>query len=131
VALAWHRFSFRSRISRITAMDKSSKDYPLKLPREKLVAFCKKWKIQELSFFGSFVRDDFGPQSDIDVLAKFARNHGWSLFDHVDAKDELAEILGRPVDLVSKTAIEKSRNPLRKEMILGEAKVYYSDEKAA
>ncbi|MBI4403937.1 MAG: nucleotidyltransferase family protein [Deltaproteobacteria bacterium] len=112
-------------------MVKAIQKLQIDVPKDRLVAFCKKWKIRELSFFGSVVRDDFGPDSDIDVLARFAPNHGWSLFDHVDAEDELEQILGRPVDLVSRRAIENSRNELRKKLILGEAQVYYTDEEAA
>jgi len=105
--------------------------FPINLPKEKIIAFCKKWKIREFSFFGSVVRDDFGSESDIDVLVKYASDAKRSLFRQVEAQDELAEILGRPVDLLSKTAIENSDNNFRREQILDEAQVYYSDEEAA
>ena len=110
---------------------KKDQPFSIGLPKDKIVAFCRKWRIQELSFFGSVVRDDFGPESDVDVLVRYAPNPGWSLFDHVEAQEELAAILGRPVDLVSKRAIEKSHNQGRRDSILSEARVYYTDEEAA
>jgi uncharacterized protein len=105
--------------------------FPIVLPRDKIIAFCRRWKIQELSFFGSLVRDDFGPESDIDVLIRYAPDAKRSLLRHITAQQELAEILGRSVDLVSKTALEKSNNQWRREAILTGARLYYSDEKAA
>ncbi len=117
-------------------MKASPKQNPLptlaiQVPHGEILAFCKKWNVLELSFFGSVVRGDFGPKSDVDVLVKYAPRPGWSLFDHVGAQSELAGILGRSVDLVSKYAIEQSRNPIRRKAILEGAKVYFSDEEAA
>jgi uncharacterized protein len=60
--------------------------------------FCQKHRIRRLSFFGSVVRDDFGPESDIDVLVEFDPGHtpGWDFFS---MEAELSKILGRKVDL--------------------------------
>lgn len=59
------------------------------IPREAITAFCKKWKVAELSLFGSILREDFGPGSDVDVLVSFAEGAGWSLYDWVDMIEEL------------------------------------------
>src|SRR3972149_2921826 len=95
----------------------------IEIPRDQVADFCRRWKITELAVFGSVLREDFRPDSDVDVLVTFAPEAKWSLFDHVDMEDELARILGRPVDLVSRRGIEKSRNPFRRRAILESAKV--------
>ena len=69
------------------------------IPREQLADFCKRWKIIELAVFGSVLRDDFRPDSDVDVLVTFADGARWSLFDIVDMEDQLKELFGREVDL--------------------------------
>ena len=96
------------------------------LPRDVIEAFCRRWKITELAVFGSILRDDFGPDSDIDFLVTFAPDATWSLLDHVAMEYELEDLLGREVDLVSRRAIERSRNWIRREGILGTAQVYYA-----
>ena len=88
--------------------------------------FCKKHKIRELSLFGSALRDDFNDKSDIDLLYVFSDDSSCGLFDVVRIKDELEELFGRRVDLVSKDAIEKSRNIIRRESILGNSKIIYA-----
>jgi len=80
-------------------------------------------QITEVALFGSVLRDDFGPDSDIDLLARFEPEARWSIFDHIDMEDELAEIFGRKVDLVSRSAIEESENTRRKKAILSTAEV--------
>jgi predicted nucleotidyltransferase len=96
------------------------------LPKDLITEFCRRWKIRELAFFGSVLRDDFGPDSDIDALVTFEPDATWSLFDHVDMQDELATILGRRVDLVSRRGIERSRNPFRRRTILESARVVHA-----
>ena len=98
------------------------------LPSKEISAFCHKWQITELSLFGSILRDDFGPDSDIDVLVTFAEEAQWTLFDHVDMQTELAHILNRNVDLVSRRGVENSRNYLRRNEILETAEVLYAVE---
>lgn len=97
------------------------------VPRKKIAAFCKRWKVVELSLFGSALREDFSAQSDIDALVSFAPHSSWSLFDHVQMKQELQEIFGRQVDLITRRALEQSRNPLLRSEILGTAKTLYSE----
>ena len=89
--------------------------------REQLARFCQRWRISELAFFGSVLRDDFRPDSDVDVLVTFAPDARWGLLDFVAMQDELSAILGRQVDLVSRRAVENSGNWIRREAILGSA----------
>lgn len=88
-----------------------------------LAAFCRQWKVQELALFGSVLREDFRPESDIDVLVTFAPDAAWSLFDLIEMKEELEDLFGRSVDLVEKAAL---RNPFRRHAILKHHKVLYA-----
>lgn len=97
----------------------------IELPRDVIEAFCRRWQIAELAVFGSILRDDFGPKSDIDFLVSFTPESTWSLMDRVSMKDELEELLGRKIDLVSRKGIEQSRNWMRREDILGTARPFY------
>jgi predicted nucleotidyltransferase len=81
------------------------------LDRDSLAEFCRKWRIRELSLFGSALRDDFGPDSDLDFLVSFEPEAGWDLFDLIAMKEELENRFGRRVDLVEKEAL---RNPWRR-----------------
>jgi len=98
----------------------------LPLPWERIDAFCRRWGIVEFALFGSVLRDDFGPDSDVDVLVEFAPGAGPSLFDHVEMEDELAEMFGRRVDLARRKAVESSENPFRRKSILDSARVVYA-----
>jgi len=89
------------------------------IPREAITAFCQRWKITEFAFFGSVVRDDFGPDSDVDVLVSFAPEAAHTLFDLVHMEDDLREIFGRDVDLVTRKAVERNPNEWRRDAILG------------
>lgn len=93
------------------------------LPVDELRAFCARWRIVELALFGSTLRPDFGPESDIDLLATFDPAAEWGLLDHARMQQELADLLGRPVDLVSRRAVERGANPLRRRAILDTARV--------
>ena len=99
-----------------------------KLPSEEITEFCCRWQIKELSLFGSILRDDFGPDSDVDVLVTFSEQAQWTLLDHVDMQTELANIFTRKVDLVSRRGVESSRNYLRRNEILETAEVVYAAE---
>ena len=96
------------------------------IPREKIAEFCDRWKITELALFGSVLRDDFRPDSDVDVLVTFAHDAHWSLFDMVEMRDELKALFGRGVDLVSRRGIEASRNYIRRKAILSSAEVIHA-----
>ncbi len=97
----------------------------IEIDREKVEAFCRKWKITELSLFGSVLRDDFRPDSDVDVLVRFAKDTRYSLLDVIRAERELAEIIGREVDLVEREAVEESDNWIRRGHILSHTEPYY------
>lgn len=90
-----------------------------------LAEFCRKWNVTELSLFGSVLREDFGPESDVDVLLTFAPEAGISLFDYAAMQDELEAIFGRTVDVVSRSSVEQSDNPFRRSAILGSARAIY------
>jgi len=93
------------------------------IPRNEIEVFCRKWKIKELSLFGSVLRDDFRPDSDVDVLVSFEPDAPWDLFDLVDMRDELMALFGRDVDLVEKEGL---RNPFRRRTILDTREVIYA-----
>jgi predicted nucleotidyltransferase len=97
----------------------------IEVPKESLAEFCRKWKIVELCFFGSVLRDDFRPDSDVDVLVTFAPEGRYSLFDLVHIEEELEKMLGRRVDLVERSAIEQSENYIRRKHILNSAQTVY------
>lgn len=105
--------------------DLSMPTLAIQLPQPALQDFCHRWKIRELAIFGSALRDDFGPESDIDLLATFDDNARWSLLDMIQAEEEAAQLLGRPVDLVERSAIENSQNWIRKNQILRTATTIY------
>jgi hypothetical protein len=95
------------------------------IPNERLADFCRRWKISELRLIGSALRADFRPDSDLDLLVSFASDADWSLLDHVAMEEELSGILGRKVDLVSRRAIERSSNWIRRKAILESAEPYF------
>ena len=86
---------------------------------------CRRWKIRQLAVFGSFLRDDFRPDSDLDFLYTFAADVHWTLFDLVTMDQELSAIVGREVDLVSRSAVERSQNYIRRRHILSTAEPIY------
>ncbi|MDP1748900.1 MAG: nucleotidyltransferase family protein [Reyranella sp.] len=79
-------------------------------PPDKLDALCRRWKIAKLTLFGSQARGDARPDSDVDLLVEYAPDADWSLFDVARLRDEMAELFGRPVDLVRERNIT---NPYR------------------
>jgi uncharacterized protein len=85
---------------------------------EAIAAFCQKWQIAELHLYGSVLRDDFRPDSDVDVLVTFAPEVHWGFGDHFHMEEEIGGIMGRKVDLVSRSAVETSENYIRRRRIL-------------
>ena len=96
------------------------------VPMSAIEAFCDRWQVGELALFGSVLRDDFGPESDIDVLIRFKSQRTRGLFSMAGMQRELASLLARRVDLVSRAAIEASRNYIRRKAILESARVVYA-----
>ena len=94
----------------------------LEVPDEAIAQFCRKWRIGELAFFGSVLRDDFGPESDVDVLVRFEEPVRWGLFDIAHMEEELTVIFGRRVDLIDRIAVEESPNYIRRRAILSSAR---------
>ena len=93
----------------------------IEIPRDEIAALCRRYDIASLSLFGSVLRDDFRPDSDVDVLVEFlpdARPSFWAL---MDIEQELTGIVGRKVDLVERDAVERSRNYIRRRSILRSA----------
>jgi predicted nucleotidyltransferase len=78
--------------------------------------------VVELSLFGSALRDDFRPDSDIDLLVTFGPEARWGLFAESEMADEFQALLGRPVDLVDRRAVVRSKNWIRRTEILSTAR---------
>lgn len=97
----------------------------IEIPEAEIRRFCNRWQITELSLFGSVLREDFRPDSDIDVLVTFDPGTRWSLFDLVHMEEDLKTILGREVDLVERKAVERSENYIRRKRILSSLKPVY------
>ncbi len=97
----------------------------LTIPSDELAAFCRAHGIRWLAIFGSAVRDDFGPESDVDVLIEFepGRVPG---FRFVSMAAELSELFGRQVDVLTRRSVERSPNYIRRKEILDSAEVIYA-----
>ena len=93
------------------------------LPMERIKAFCEKFGVEEFSLFGSILREDFGPESDVDVMLKFKPGRGFTFENTPDIQDELERIFGRPVDVIEKGRI---RNPFRRDAIMNNYRVVYA-----
>ena len=97
----------------------------LGISEAELSDFCERWQITELSLFGSILRNDFGPDSDIDLLVKYAPGVSRRLADHTRMEEEMAEMLGRKIDLCSKLGVEHSRNWIIRNNILDSPVIVY------
>lgn len=91
--------------------------------RKPLGQFCRRWEITEFALFGSVLRTDFRPDSNVDCLVTFAPDSRRTLFDMVKMQEELESLLARRIHLVSRRGLESSRNYLRREAILSSAEV--------
>lgn len=93
------------------------------IPFTALEDFCRRWDLEELALFGSILRDNFRPDSDVDVLVTIRDDTPLTLYGWVKMADELKEIFGREVDMVSKSGL---RNPFKRREILRTRKVIYA-----
>lgn len=93
------------------------------VPKDKIKAFCQRWRVTEFALFGSVARGEVRPESDVDVLVTFAPDAGWSLFDLVEMQEELEVMFGREVHLVERGGL---RNPFRRHEILRSMEVVYA-----
>jgi len=100
-------------------------NFRIEVTREKIAAFCQRNHIRSLSFFGSVLRDDFGPDSDIDVLVEFEPGKEPGLMEMAGMETELSGILGHKVDLVERQSVEKSENYIRRRHILQSLETIY------
>jgi predicted nucleotidyltransferase len=95
------------------------------LPMEKIAEFCDRWQVVEFSLFGSVLRDDFRPDSDIDVMVQFHPN-AHPTFTTLDQMEEnLRQIFSRDIDLITRQGVETTRNYLRRQEILSSAHTIY------
>jgi|SRR5882672_10297467 len=104
-------------------MKRSEVPNRLGVSHDQVVSFCRRWMVAEMALFGSVLRDDFRPDSDIDVLVDFVPQATWSLFDISRMRLELSSLLGREADLVQAGGL---RNPSRRRAILSTRKVIYT-----
>jgi uncharacterized protein len=93
------------------------------LPLNEIREFCDRWQVSEFALFGSFLRDDFGPDSDVDILVRFDESANWGLLAMTQMVEELEATFGRRVDLLTRRGVESGRNARRREAILNSAQV--------
>ena len=96
------------------------------IPKDRLAEYCRANGIARLDVFGSALRADFGPESDIDLLVKFEPGRTPGLFGIARMEQEFAALFGRKVDLISRCGIEQSRNYIRRAAILESAETLYA-----
>ena len=95
-------------------------------PIDQIEAFCRKYGVEEFSLFGSVLREDFRPDSDLDFVASYVPDAHWSLLDRVHMKHELEDMLGRDVDLLNRRALEHGRQNGRAAAILAQTQLLYA-----
>jgi predicted nucleotidyltransferase len=95
----------------------------IEIPQQAIAGFCQRWKVTEFALFGSVMRDDFGPDSDIDVMVTFGLEGDWDLLDIADMKLELESLFGRRVDLMQRGPIG---NPFKRRHVLNDLTVIYA-----
>ena len=100
------------------------------IPPKDIVRFCQHWQVRELALFGSALRPDFKPESDVDILISFHGAADWGLFDHVQMRLDLESIFQRKVDLVTRRALEQTRNELLRDSILKTAQFIFANNEA-
>ena len=94
----------------------------IEIPHDRLAELCRRRRIRWLAFFGSVLRDDFRPESDIDVLIEFEAGHRYTYFTLAQIEDDLSSLLGgRKVDL----HVSKSLHPFLRDKVLGQAEALY------
>jgi len=83
----------------------------IELPLAAIADLCRQYQVQELSIFGSVLREDFRPDSDIDLLVEFVPHHTIGLIEYCGLQNRLSDLLGRPVDLVDKLGLKPRIRP--------------------
>ena len=97
---------------------------------ERIADFCHRHHIRKLALFGSVLRDDFRLDSDVDLLVTFRPKADWGLLDHAPMEEELGQLLGRRVDLLTRRSVERSKNPILRQAILAGAVPLFSSSSA-
>ena len=97
----------------------------INIPTDKLAKFCCRNHIRSLSLFGSVLRDDFGQDSDVDVMIEFEHGNEPDLMALVSIENELSEILGHKADMVERESVEQSPNYIRRRNILQSLETVY------
>ena len=97
----------------------------IQVPKDRVAALCRAHGITQLAIFGSALREDFGADSDIDILVEFAPGctPGLKFFG---VASELSDLFGREVDVLTRTSVEQSRKYIRRKAILESAEVIYA-----
>jgi predicted nucleotidyltransferase len=95
---------------------------PVQVDEERVAELCRRYRVKELSVFGSVARGDWGPNSDVDLLVEFVPNSGIGLIEYAGLMNALSDLLGRKVDLVSKRGLK----PLIRDSVLGDARLVYA-----
>lgn len=98
----------------------------LHVTEAQIAAFCRKWAIVRFELFGSALREDFQPESDIDVLVTFEQGARWTFRDDMAMQEGLVQLFGRPVDVVERQLVERSPNWVRRRNILDSARSIYA-----
>ncbi|MCD4686603.1 MAG: nucleotidyltransferase domain-containing protein [Anaerolineae bacterium] len=107
-------------------MNDDAAQVQIDLPMEAIAAFCRKWQLVEFALFGSVLRPDFNPESDIDVLVTYGPDAAQTLDNLLAMADELEALFEREVDLLDRHTVERSRNYLRRRAILGSTRTIYA-----
>jgi hypothetical protein len=97
----------------------------LHLPLAAISQVCQAHRIKTLALFGSAVREDFRADSDVDVLVEFAPEAAPDFAEVVAVQEALERLIGRPVDLLERRAVEQSRNYIRRRAILSRIEPIY------
>ena len=106
--------------------DRSPAGTRISAPQEGLAEFCRRWQVADLSLFGSALRGDFRPESDVDLLVTFAPGVSWGFDDFLTIKEEIETLFGRTVDLVERRLVETSENYIRRKHILSQLEPLYA-----
>lgn len=118
----WYPYG-SGRVRRLVFLGRLRVSPRIRIDHDRITEFCRRWSVTELSLFGSVLREDFRPQSDVDVLVSFSPDAPWHLMHLVEMREELEQIFGREVDLVEKAAL---RNPFRRHEILTTRQTLYA-----
>ena len=98
----------------------------LPISAEQLADFCRRYQIMELALFGSVLCDDFRPDSDVDFLVTYAPDKQWQAWGELPEQDEMATLLGRKVDWLTRKSVEQNANTIFRRAVLNNAEVIYA-----